>query len=140
GREPGHRAEATDGAAAERTRLDRDEVAGEGPRAAVRDGQRLRRRRDALPVGRAGAGGAAERGLPAPEVRPPAPRAGERRGRDRARTYRRGRRGDLRRDRGGQPPRGRPGGGAGQERPRREGRGTTGRRPAPTAGRTRSRP
>ena len=42
-----------------RARLDRDEGAGEGPAAAVRDGQRLRGRRDAVPDRPAG------RGLPA---------------------------------------------------------------------------
>ena len=36
-------------AAARRARLDRDEGTGEGPEAAVRDGQRLRGRRDAVP-------------------------------------------------------------------------------------------
>ena len=41
---------------ARRARLDRDEGAGEGPPPALRDGQRLRRRRAALPGRRAGAG------------------------------------------------------------------------------------
>ena len=57
-----------DGAAAQRTRLDRDEGAGEGPHAALRDGQRLRGRRAALSGRRTGAGRAAERGLSAEEV------------------------------------------------------------------------
>ena len=39
-----------------RARLDRDEGAGEGPAAALRDGQRLRGRRDAVPDGSAGRG------------------------------------------------------------------------------------
>ena len=47
-----------------RARLDRDEGAGEGPAAAVRDGQRLRGRRDAVPDRPAG------RGVPAVGVVP----------------------------------------------------------------------
>ena len=41
---------------ARRAGLDRDEGAGEGPAAALRDGQRLRGRRDAVPDRRAGGG------------------------------------------------------------------------------------
>ena len=46
---------------------------------ALRDGQRVRGRRSAAPGVRAGAGGAAEPGLPDAEVRPEAPRRGDRR-------------------------------------------------------------
>ena len=62
-------------AVAGRTRLDRDEGAGEGPHPAVRDGQRVRRRHPAVPGRRAGAGRPAEPGLPAAEVRAAAPGA-----------------------------------------------------------------
>ena len=62
-----------DEAGARRTGLDRDEGAGEGPHAPLRDGQRLRDGHPALPGRRAGAGGAAQRTLPAAEVRPEAP-------------------------------------------------------------------
>ena len=61
GRQPGDGAEAADGAGAGRAGLDRDEGAGEGPQPPVRDGQRLRRGRAALPGGRAGRGPPAER-------------------------------------------------------------------------------
>ena len=61
-----------------RTRLGRDEGAGEGPHAAVRDGQRLRGRHPAVPGRRAGGGRAAQPGLPAAEVRPQTPRRGDR--------------------------------------------------------------
>src|SRR5262249_17632900 len=49
--------------------LDRDEGPGEGPLAPLRDGQRLRGRRAALPGRRAGAGVPAVGGLPAAQVR-----------------------------------------------------------------------
>ena len=49
--EPRHRAGAAERAASRRTRLDRDEGAGEGPRPALRDGQRVRGRRAAVPGG-----------------------------------------------------------------------------------------
>ena len=48
--QPRHRADEVDGPAAERTRLDRDEGAGEGPHSEVRDGQRVRGRCAAVPV------------------------------------------------------------------------------------------
>ena len=50
-----HRAGAAEAGAAGGPRLDRDEGAGEGPHAALRDGQRLRGRHPAAPGGRAGA-------------------------------------------------------------------------------------
>ena len=53
--------------------LDRDEGAGEGPQPPVRDGQRLRRRRAAVPGRRAGAGVPAVGLVPAAEVRPAEP-------------------------------------------------------------------
>ena len=74
GGEPQHGAGEADAAAARRARLDRDEGAGEGAVAALRDGQRLGAGHPALPGGRAGAGGAAERGLSAEEVRQAAQR------------------------------------------------------------------
>ena len=52
-----------------RAGLDRDEVPGEGPRPALRDGQRPGRGRPALPGRRAGAGRPAVGRLPAAEVR-----------------------------------------------------------------------
>ena len=58
---------------ARRAGLDRDEGAGEGPAAAVRDGQRLRRRRDALPDRPAGGGLPAVGVVSVREVRPPQP-------------------------------------------------------------------
>ena len=57
-------------AGARRARLDRDEVPGEGPDAALRDGQRPGPRRGALPGGRAGGGVSAEFGLSAAQVCP----------------------------------------------------------------------
>ena len=57
-----------DQAGAWRAGLDRDEGAGEGPHAAIRDGQRLRGRRAALFVGGAGHGSSAERELPLAEI------------------------------------------------------------------------
>ena len=53
-----------------RAGLDRDEGAGEGPQPPLRDGQRLRRGRAALPGRRAGAGVPAVGRVPVPEVRP----------------------------------------------------------------------
>ena len=55
---------------ARRTRLDRDEGAGEGPDAALRDGQRLGGRRAALSERRAGRGVPAEYRVPLQEIRP----------------------------------------------------------------------
>ena len=57
-------------AGARRAGLDRDEGAGEGPQPPLRDGQRLRRRRAALPGRRAGAGVPAVGRVPLPQVRP----------------------------------------------------------------------
>ena len=73
GRRPADRAGQVDEAGARRAGLDRDEVAGEGPHPALRDGQRLRDGHPALPGRGAGAGGAAQRRLPAAEVRAEAP-------------------------------------------------------------------
>ena len=63
---------------ARRAGLDRDEGAGEGPAAAVRDGQRLRGRRDAVPDRPAGGGVPAVGRLSAAEVRAAEQRAGGR--------------------------------------------------------------
>ena len=63
-----------------RPRLDRDEGAGEGSDAALRDGERVRRRRRPLPRGRARRGRPAEQGLPAAEVRQPQAEDGRGRG------------------------------------------------------------
>ena len=57
-------------AGARRAGLDRDEGAGEGPQPPLRDGQRLRGGRAALPGRRAGAGVPAVGGVPLPQVRP----------------------------------------------------------------------
>ena len=76
--QPRHRAGAIEAGVAGRSRLDRDEGPGEGPHPALRDGQRLRGRHPAAPGVRAGAGRAAEPGLPAAEVRAEAPRRGDR--------------------------------------------------------------
>ena len=57
-------------AGARRAGLDRDEGAGEGPQPPLRDGQRLRGRRAALPERRAGAGLPAVGVVPLPQVRP----------------------------------------------------------------------
>ena len=62
-------------AGARRARLDRDEVPGEGPDAAVRDGQRAGQGRRAVPGRRAGGGVPAVGRLPAAEVRAQAPDA-----------------------------------------------------------------
>ena len=62
-----------------RARLDRDEGAGEGPPAAVRDGQRLRGRRDAAPDRPAGRGVPAVGVVSVPEVRPTQPGGSRRR-------------------------------------------------------------
>ena len=67
-------------AGARRAGLDRDEVPGEGPDAAVRDGQRAGPGRRALPARRAGGGVPAVGRLPAAEVRAQAPDAARRRG------------------------------------------------------------
>ena len=64
-----HGAGQADEAGARRAGLDRDEDPGEGPQPPLRDGQRLRRRRAALPGRRAGAGVPAVGGLSAAEVR-----------------------------------------------------------------------
>ena len=56
GRQPRDRAGEADEAGARRAGLDRDEGAGEGPQPPLRDGQRLRGGRAALPGRRAGAG------------------------------------------------------------------------------------
>ena len=70
-----------DEARARRPRLDRDEVAREGPGPALRDGQRLRPRHPALPRRRRGRGVPAVGVVQAVEVRPQAPRgAGDGRG------------------------------------------------------------
>ena len=74
GTEPAKLSQADEG----RTGLAGDEGAGEGPRAAVRDGQRPGPRHPALPGRRGGGGPAAERRLSAEEVRPPAQGAGDR--------------------------------------------------------------
>ena len=68
GRQPRHGAGEADEAGARRAGLDRDEGAGEGPQPPLRDGQRLRDGRAALPGGRAGAGVSAVGGLSAAEV------------------------------------------------------------------------
>ena len=78
--EPRHRPEAADRPAPERTRLDRDEGPRKRPHPPVRDGQRIRRRRDPLPDRRGRPGPPAERRVPRTEVRPPA--QSPRRGRD----------------------------------------------------------
>ena len=52
-----------------RTGLDRDEVPGEGPHAAIRERQRTGAGHPAVPGGRAGGGVPAQRGLPAAETR-----------------------------------------------------------------------
>ena len=70
GRQPRHGAGEADEAGARRAGLDRDEGAGEGPQPALRDGQRLRDGRAALPGGRAGAGVPAVGAVPVAEVRP----------------------------------------------------------------------
>ena len=67
GRQPRHRAGQVVQADEGRTRLDRAQGPGEGPGPPVRDGQRHRRGRPAVPGERAGRGPAAEHGLPAPE-------------------------------------------------------------------------
>ena len=76
GRQPPGRAGAAEPAGPGRPRLDRDEGAGQGARAAVRLGHRPGRRRRAVPQPRAGLGRPADGGLPAEEVRPAEPRAG----------------------------------------------------------------
>ena len=86
---------------ARRPGLDRDEGAGEGPRAPLRDGQRPGGRRAALPRRRAGQRRPAEQGLPPAQVRAAAPGPDDRVGR-RARRARLGnRRHDDRADRPG---------------------------------------
>ena len=65
----GTRAGEADEAGPRRAGLDRDEGAGEGPQPPLRDGQRLRGGRAALPERRAGAGVPAVGGLSAAEVR-----------------------------------------------------------------------
>ena len=70
GREPRHGAGEADEAGARRAGLDRDEGAGEGPQPPLRDGQRLRGRRAALPARRAGAGVSAVGAVPVAQVRP----------------------------------------------------------------------
>ena len=72
------RAEEADGAVARRTGLGGDEVPGEAARSALRDGQRTGPRRPAVPGRRSGRGPAAERGLPAEEVRQAEQGAGDR--------------------------------------------------------------
>ena len=67
--QPRHGAGQADEAGARRARLDRDEGPGEGPQPPLRDGQRLRDGRAALPGGRAGAGVSAVGGVSAAEVR-----------------------------------------------------------------------
>ena len=67
--QPRHGAGEADEAGARRAGLDRDEGAGEGPQPPLRDGQRLRGGRAALPGRRAGAGVPAVGGVPVPEVR-----------------------------------------------------------------------
>ena len=79
-RQPRHRAEEADRTAAERTRLGRDEGAGEGPRAAVRDRQRLRRRRAAVSDRGRGAAHPPSAAVPDAEVGAAAQGAGRRRG------------------------------------------------------------
>ena len=64
-----------------RARLGGDEGPGEGPPAALRDGQRLRRRRDAVPDRPAGRGVPAVGLVSVREVRPPQPRGPRHRGR-----------------------------------------------------------
>ena len=64
-----HGAGQADQAGARRAGLDRDEGAGEGPQPPLRDGQRLRGGRAALPARRAGAGVPAVNGLSPEEVR-----------------------------------------------------------------------
>ena len=64
-----HGAEQADAARARRAGLDRDEVPGEGPRPALRDGQRARDGHPALSGGRTGRRGAAVGRLSAAEVR-----------------------------------------------------------------------
>ena len=76
--QPRHRAGAPEAGVAGGPRLDRDEGAGEGPHPPLRDGQRVRGRRLAAPGARAGGGRAAQPGVPAAEVRPEAPRRGDR--------------------------------------------------------------
>ena len=79
GRQPRHGAGEADAAGARRAGLDRDEGPGEGPQPPLRDGQRLRRRRAALPCRRAGAGLPAVGGLSAAEVRAAEPTRCDRR-------------------------------------------------------------
>ena len=67
--QPRHGAGEADEAGPRRAGLDRDEGAGEGPQPPLRDGQRLRRGRAALPGRRAGAGVPAVGRLSAAEVR-----------------------------------------------------------------------
>ena len=62
-----------------RAGLDRDEVAGEGPQPALRVGQRVRHRRDALPDRPAGRGVPAVGRVSLHEVRPPEPGGPDRR-------------------------------------------------------------
>ncbi len=84
GRQPRHGAGEADEAGARRAGLDRDEGAGEGPQPPLRDGQRLRDGRAALPGRRAGAGLPAVGRLSLPQVRaaqPGGPYDGRGRGR-----------------------------------------------------------
>ena len=97
GRPPGvdrggaeRRAGAADPAGAGRPGLDRDEGAGEGPDAAIRDGQRVRPGRPAVPRRRRGGGVPAVGGVPAPQVRRQAPRGAGHRGGLRGPADRRG--------------------------------------------------
>ena len=78
GRQSRHRAGEAVEADEGRTRLGGAEGAGEGPHPPLRDGQRLGPRHPALSGRRGGGGPAAEHGLPAEEVRPPAQGAGDR--------------------------------------------------------------
>src|SRR5262249_43237052 len=61
-------AETVDGVSARRARLDRDEGAGEGPVAPLRDGERVRDGRTAIPGRRAGGGVSAVPRISAPEI------------------------------------------------------------------------
>ena len=77
--QPRHRAGALEEGIAGRSRLDRDDGAGEGPHPAVRDSQRLRRRHQSAPFVRAGTGSPAEPGLSNEEICPQASHRGVRR-------------------------------------------------------------
>ena len=87
--QPQTRPERAEPARPRRAGLDRDEGPGEGPQPPLRDGQRLRRRRAALPERRAGGGLPAVGGVPLPQIRPQVPHAANRRGGFRALAARR---------------------------------------------------